>query len=144
MTAQMKSFIPKALLLTGILALSACGGGGSGTSNSSSSADAMSNGGSKTFLAGQVADGYLDKAVVFLDLNGNKVLDAGEPETNTGPGGHFKLQGQAADADTYAVGAQIHPGHTLHDDSRPRPPHQIPGRHRHRGRRGRRHAADDL
>lgn len=116
MTDQIKTFIPKILLLAGVLALSACGGGGSSTT-SSSTADALSNGGTKTFLQGQVADGYLDKAVVFLDLNGNKVLDSGEPVTNTGPGGRFKLQVPAADADKYAVVAQIVPGQTYDEDS---------------------------
>ncbi|MCY7338810.1 MAG: hypothetical protein LH465_02470 [Sphingomonas bacterium] len=42
-------------------------------------------------LAGIVADGYVEGATLFIDTNGNKVLDAGEAWTVTGVGGSFTL-----------------------------------------------------
>jgi hypothetical protein len=114
MTAQIKSLIPKILLLAGVLALSACGGGSGGSTPSSSPSNGSLN---NTVLQGQVTDGYLEKAVVFLDLNGNKVLDPGEPQTTTGADGRYNLQVAAADADQYPVVAQIVPGQTVDEDT---------------------------
>ena len=42
-------------------------------------------------LLGVVADGYIQGATLFVDTNGNKLLDAGEAWTITGPGGSFNL-----------------------------------------------------
>src|SRR5690554_2745888 len=39
--------------------------------------------------SGQVLDGYLRGAVVWIDLNNNRVQDPDEPFTETGTGGHF-------------------------------------------------------
>ena len=116
MIARLEKIVPKTLLLLSVLALAACGGN-DGSSSTSSTATAMNNGGSKVFLQGQVADGYLDKALVFLDRNGNKVADPDEPQTNTGPGGHFKLLVLATDADQYPVLAQVVPGQTFDEDT---------------------------
>lgn len=116
MTAQVKNTVLRILLLAGILALAACSGNTSSTT-STPTAEALSSGSSKIFLQGQVADGYLQKAEVFLDLNGNKVLDPGEPETATGPDGRFKLLVQQADADSHPVVVQVVPGQTLDQDS---------------------------
>ncbi len=55
--------------------LSACGGGGvNGVS-----------------ITGRVIDGYINGAVVCLDVNDNKSCDSNEPSATTGAGGTFKL-----------------------------------------------------
>ena len=55
--------------------LTACGGGGvNGVS-----------------IAGRVIDGYINGAVVCLDVNDNKVCDSNEPTATSGAGGAFTL-----------------------------------------------------
>ncbi len=61
--------LPQLTILTSVLALAACGGSGG-------------SGGAKS-LGGIAVDGYLQGATVFLDLNRNNTLDAGEPSTTT-------------------------------------------------------------
>lgn len=75
-----------AAALSVIVALCAgCGGGGSaGTS-------------AATAVSGKVADGYLVKAKVFLDRNGNYRLDGGEPVTVTDDEGSFTLHVSPSD-----------------------------------------------
>lgn len=73
-----------AVVLGGALVTAGCGGGGSGTSVTS------------TTVSGTVADGYLQGAIVFLDKNGNKELDAGEPSTTTNANGIYQLSGVTA------------------------------------------------
>lgn len=41
--------------------------------------------------SGAVADGYIAGATVFIDVNGNGVLDSGEPSTTTNASGDFAL-----------------------------------------------------
>lgn len=48
-------------------------------------------------LSGSAIDGYIFNAKLFLDLNGNGVLDSGEPVTTTGPNGEFTF-GSAIDS----------------------------------------------
>lgn len=60
--------------------LVACGGGGG------SGPLALANG-----LTGVAVDGYLQGSSVFLDLNRNGVLDAGEPSTTTDLSGRYVL-----------------------------------------------------
>jgi len=43
-------------------------------------------------LSGKVIDGYLAGATVFIDVNGNDKLDAGEPSTTTDANGGFVLR----------------------------------------------------
>ena len=61
-------------------ALVACGGGGSGPGATVSST-----------INGMAVDGYLQGATVFLDRNGNGVLDSGEPSTVTDSSGRYSL-----------------------------------------------------
>ncbi len=87
-----KHCTPFAVLFVAVsLALFGCGGGG-GSGEPQSAAKTVS---------GVVADGYLVGATVFLDRNGNKVLDLDEPSTTTGSGGAYTLT--AADIDLYPL-----------------------------------------
>lgn len=76
------------------LALAACGGGGGGGSSTTSAGPAS------TSLSGTAVDGYLKGATVFLDVNGNGSIDAGEPSALTDDAGRYVL-------DTSGVGASI-------------------------------------
>lgn len=96
------------LSLTLIAALSACGGGGSSDSSTPS-------GGSASVISGIAADGYLQNALVYLDLNGNRTLDAGEPSTLTTAGGHFSLSAQNAGSAPLVI--EVVPGQTVDEDS---------------------------
>lgn len=77
-----------------VLALAACGGGGGGSSSGTTAGPAS------TSLSGTAVDGYLKGATVFLDVNGNGSIDAGEPSTLTDDAGHYVL-------DTAGVGVSI-------------------------------------
>lgn len=77
----------KLILLSLIGVLQACGGGGGGQAG-------IGSGGSGTAVAlnGTVVDGLIEGAVVFVDLNGNLQLDAGEPTSSaTGANGQFTI-----------------------------------------------------
>lgn len=72
------------MVMTSIAAavmVAACGGGGGGGVLGSSSST----------LSGVAVDGYLQGSSVFLDLNSNGVLDAGEPSTTTDTSGRYSL-----------------------------------------------------
>ena len=62
------------------------GGGGGGGSDGGSSA-----GTSAPTTTGSVIDGYIVNAIVFQDINGNSVFDAGEPNTITDASGNFEI-----------------------------------------------------
>ena len=100
------------------LALAACGGGGgsAGTTTTSSAGTLGGLGPTKTVLAGRVADGYLEHAEVFLDLNQNRLRDAGEPWTKTDATGAFSLQVAAQDATQYPVVVAVVAGKTIDTD----------------------------
>ena len=67
----------------------AAGGGGS---------DSDDTGGTSVSTSGSVVDGYVMNATVFRDLNGNGVLDVGEPNTTTDANGDFDLdEGDSVD-----------------------------------------------
>ncbi|SME92844.1 Hemolysin-type calcium-binding repeat-containing protein [Tistlia consotensis] len=81
-------------------------GGGSGTSETSSAGSSGSgssgseggttdsgggSGGGATALSGQVVDGYIANATVFIDANGNGTLDDGEEFTTTDISGNFSF-----------------------------------------------------
>ena len=53
--------------------------------------------GATTSLVGKVADGYLANVSVFLDKNGNYLLDAGEPSATTDTNGAYTLTVDSAD-----------------------------------------------
>ncbi|MBJ6800817.1 hypothetical protein [Geomonas propionica] len=75
-----------AVMAVGMLA--GCGGGSSSTSAK---------------VAGKVADGYLEKATVFLDKNNNYRLDEGEPNTQTDANGAYTLTVDPADIGKYPI-----------------------------------------
>ena len=76
-TLNKKKLSTLALAATTVL-LTACGGGGGGS-------------GSVNALSGVAVDGYLQGATVFLDMNRNGVLDAGEPSTVTDLNGRYAV-----------------------------------------------------
>jgi hypothetical protein len=75
-------------LFTVTIILAACGGGGSGSGGGPSTTIQ-----GQATITGQVQQGNIKGAQVFLDLNGNGVQDAGEPvaTTLTGADGKFTL-----------------------------------------------------
>ncbi|NNE63736.1 MAG: hypothetical protein HKN34_06620, partial [Gammaproteobacteria bacterium] len=77
------------LFVVVLFILPACGGNGGG--------------GSDISYTGIVADGYLQGATAFLDKNGNKVLDAGEPSAITDANGGFELASTTEDLATYSI-----------------------------------------
>mgnify|MGYP001424684053 CR=1 FL=1 len=70
-----------------------------------------------TALSGNVADGYLVGATVFLDKNVNYQLDAGEPTTVTGENGAYTLNVDPADVGKYPIVAMAIQGQTIDMDS---------------------------
>lgn len=70
--------------LTSAIVLTGCGGGGS--SSSTGSTEETVN------ASGKVIDGYISGATVYLDLNFNGVLDAGEPQSMSGDAGDYTLE----------------------------------------------------
>ena len=71
------------------LVLAGCGGGGSGEETSTPAPTPQ-----PTFNSYDVTviDGYLKNADIWLDINGNGLLDSGEPSATTGDGGRATLQ----------------------------------------------------
>jgi len=96
----LKRFVLIAIALT----LAACGNGENGGTAS------------PTILSGKVADGYLGGAKVFLDRDGDKVLDADEPWTLSEAGGVFNLEVAAGEEMLYPVVADIIAGQTVDED----------------------------
>lgn len=91
-----------ALLVAASLTLAACGGGSGGT----------------TSITGKAADGYLVEARVCLDRNANKQCDPDEPNTTTGEGGVFTLDGvTTADVARYAVVVEVVENMTVDEDT---------------------------
>ena len=93
----MKKYLVGAALLTMAL-IAGCGG----SSNSSTKA-----------ITGKVADGYLVNATVFLDKNGNYMLDDGEPFTTTDATGAYTLTVDPADVGKYPIVAMATQGVTI-------------------------------
>lgn len=77
-----------------IVGLAACGGGGGGSVT-------------PTALSGKVADGYIQGATVYLDLNNNQTQDSGEPSAVTSAGGSYSL------STTGLTAAQIKAAHLV-------------------------------
>ena len=93
--------LPAAMALA-CLVLAGCGGGGgnldsAGTEAGTSAGTSAGTGSGSavlpaaTSLSGKVIDGYIEGAVVCLDLNTNQVCDAGEPKATTVAGGKYTL-----------------------------------------------------
>ena len=95
--------------LSGVLLLilvTSCGGGGGNTIGTSS-----------TSFSGTAMDGYLYKATVFLDLNENGTLDAGEPTATTSETGAFTLAATQEQINRYKVVVVAVAGITIDQDS---------------------------
>jgi hypothetical protein len=73
--------------------------------------------GTLALLAGNVADGYLVNATVFLDKNGNYQLDADEPSTTTDAHGEFMLKVGSSDVGKYPIVALAIKGVTVDKDT---------------------------
>ena len=110
-----KIYIFHLLVLT---LLSACGGGeGGGDSVVASKIADDGSSSSVTTLSGVVADGYLRNAKVFLDRNGNRVYDNGEPYTQSATGGGFSLEVNPGEGELYPVVAQVIADQTIDEDT---------------------------
>jgi hypothetical protein len=69
-------------------ALAGCGGGGGGTSPTTEPATTPL---SSTTVSGVALNSYLENATVFLDVNGDGVLNNGEPSATTNANGMFSF-----------------------------------------------------
>jgi hypothetical protein len=87
----------------------ACGGGGGGGGGSSTS--------NLINASGVAIDGNLSKATVFLDLNNNGVLDAGEPSTTSNNDGTYTLSATQSQLSSYPVVVQAIAGTTIDSDN---------------------------
>jgi len=105
------------LLMLGAILLGGCGGSGGDGSQAGDPASLPDLSPSATLLEGQVADGYLSNALVFLDRNGNKLPDADEPATESGAQGFYSLPVAKGDGDRYPVVVQIRAGKTIDEDN---------------------------
>ena len=99
----------KKTTLTTTIIIAAAITAGCGDSGSSSSA--------KSTISGAVADGYLEKAEVFLDRNFNYIHDAGEPSTTTDAEGKYILAVDSDDVGKYPVVALAISGQTIDHDT---------------------------
>lgn len=70
-----------------------------------------------TSVAGTVADGYLQNALVFLDKNRNYQLDSGEPSTTTDANGAYTLTVDPGDVGKYPIVAIAIAGQTVDQDT---------------------------
>ena len=70
-----------------------------------------------TTVAGKVADGYLENATVFMDKNGNYLLDSGEPSAVTDANGAYALTVDPADVGQYPIVALAVAGVTIDRDN---------------------------
>ena len=101
------------LIAVGLISLASITGCG-GTDTTAG----VGSGGTGTIVvAGLVADGYLVNASVFLDKNGNYLLDAGEPSTTTDVNGAYKLNLDPADVGAYPIVALVIKGVTIDKDT---------------------------
>lgn len=67
--------------------------GAVGVAAAASSSDSSAPAATTPTAQGTVIDGYLSGATVFIDVNGNGQLDAGEPNTTTDAQGNYTLPG---------------------------------------------------
>ena len=68
-------------------------------------------------LSGVVADGYLQDALVCLDMNNNKACDSNEPQATTDSDGKYSFTASEGDSKTYPVISVIEPGVTKDADN---------------------------
>ena len=103
-----------------VLIFAACSSGDGGDSSSTSRAvdsDSTTPTGTETTLSGVVADGYLRDARVFLDRNGNRSYDNGEPTVQSGVGGLYSFAVNPGEGDLYPVVVEVIAGQTVDEDT---------------------------
>lgn len=98
------------------LLLTACDGGGGGGSSPGTSTPSETTQGTATTLSGTVADGYLQGARVFLDRNGNRIWDSGEPMAISTAGGTYTLTINPGEGEKYSVVVEVIAGETIDED----------------------------
>lgn len=110
--------LQKTLLATVItLSLAACGGGDASSGNAGGgSTDGGSTLPAKASLSGKAADGYLEGALVCLDINQNKTCDGDEPSATTDKNGAFMLDATQAQIDSAALLVEVIAGTTIDSD----------------------------
>lgn len=79
------------LLAAAALTLTACTDSTSDTMEVDEALNLNPNASDSESYSGRVMDGYLQNALVWLDLNDNNLLDEGEPSARTQAGGQFTL-----------------------------------------------------
>ncbi|MBW6509640.1 MAG: Ig-like domain-containing protein [Desulfuromonadales bacterium] len=99
-----------------LLLLTACEGDGGGGLRPVTSAPSGTSEAAATTLNGVVADGYLSGARVFLDRNGNRTYDSGEPMAISGSGGVFTLSINPGEGAKYSVVVEVIGGETVDED----------------------------
>jgi len=99
---MLNEFIKNLIIVGLLLIVAACGGSGDD---------------SEPMLTGQVADGYLSGAIVFLDHNGNKMLDSDEPWAESGAQGRYSMEINRGEGELYPVVAEIIAGRTFDEDT---------------------------
>lgn len=109
-------------ILLSALILTACGGGESPpVEDNGNDRGAIEDDGRDSVptvvFTGVVADGYLVNAVVCLDLNNNKVCDAGEPSDITTTGGAFSISATQDQIDSNPVILEATAGITIDEDT---------------------------
>ena len=104
--------ISLALGLASAVVLTGCGGGSSSSSDSNSS-------GSSTYSVTAI-DGYLNGALVWLDIDGDFEQDDNEPSATSGAGGVANLDvSNVTNPSQYAVVVKAIPGQTVDEDNGP-------------------------
>jgi hypothetical protein len=100
-----------ALLMFAMLCVG-CGGSSSDSSDSTDSQGAT--------VSGVVADGYLSGAMVFLDLNNNRIWDTGEPYATSRADGSYAISDiTVEDYNSYPVVAEVTVTTTDQDTGKP-------------------------
>lgn len=94
------------------LLLAACGG-----SSDPAAAPPAPPASTGTTISGVAVDGYLNKAVAFLDLNDNGVYDTGEPTAVTDAGGAFHLAVAAGTSTAHMIVVTAQAGATVDADA---------------------------
>jgi hypothetical protein len=100
-----KTILPIAIFISALIT--------AGCGSDSNSTPAVA---STSTISGAVADGYLEKAQVFLDKNFNYILDEGEPNTITDVEGKYTLTVDPDDVGKYPVVALAIAGQTIDHD----------------------------
>lgn len=80
------------MMITYVSLLSACGGGSADTTTQAPIVPIVPIATQNKSLSGKVIDGYVRGATVWVDLNANGEMDAGEPSTVSTDAGDYVLE----------------------------------------------------